>query len=781
MTTQDDRRSLYNEFLKTFPLENLNNLPIEQYTNLDNTSFCYWLERKTVRLGSAKGGSSFKFGIYEYQNQPTSKFMVFDDRYAWYKKYAAETSEKAYEIVREEIVRIANFAREGKFEEIDDLTVLGDVCKWKIAFLYSNETLVPIYQHKMLSQAAVALGMEPHPQVKISELQKFIMDKKGDKDLFEYSDELLPVANEQNTVWLYAPGENAKLWDECVEKGKIYLGWDELGDLNQYASRKAVADTLKEKRGTSKNDSLTIWNFIKELQVGDVVYAKRGRKIILGRGVITSDYYYDSHRNEYRNVRNVDWDLVGEWTININSRMPIKTLTKITRSSNLVALNSLVEDDGEQVQNDPSSKNYWWLNANPKVWTLNDWKLGEEEDYTLYNENGNKRRIFQNFLNAKVGDPIICYEASPTKQILCLAVVSKPSNGRSIFFKKTELLSNPIDYESLKNIQELQNMEFLKNSSGSFFKLTKEEYDILMKLIRETNEPPTLAVKERYSVDDFLSEVFIPSKCYNHLKSQLLRKKNIVLQGAPGVGKTFCAKRLAYSIMGEKDEERIAFVQFHQNYSYEDFVEGYRPHEDGFLLQKGIFYNFCNLAKSNPDKEYFFIIDEINRGNLSKIFGELLMLIEKGYRGEEITLAYSGDRFYVPENIYLIGMMNTADRSLAMIDYALRRRFSFFNLKPAFQSELFLDKCRKLQNEKYNRLVDEIMRLNKAIETDDSLGEGFEIGHSYLCFNNENEVTDEWLHSVVNYDIIPMLQEYWFDSREKINEWTEALNKVLND
>lgn len=637
MTTQDDRRSLYNEFLKTFPLENLNNLPIEQYTNLDNTSFCYWLERKTVRLGSAKGGSSFKFGIYEYQKRPTHSCMVFDDRYAWYKKYAAETSEKAYEIVREEIVRIANFAREGKFEEIDDLTVLGDVCKWKIAFLYSNETLVPIYQHKMLSQAAVALGVELHPQVKISELQKFIMDKKGDKDLFEYYDELL------------------------------------------------------------------------------------------------------------------------------------------------AGLNALVEDDGEQVQNDPSSKNYWWLNANPKVWTLNDWKLGEEEDYTLYNENGNKRRIFQNFLNAKVGDPIICYEASPTKQILCLAVVSKPSNGRSIFFKKTELLSNPIDYESLKNIQELQNMEFLKNSSGSFFKLTKEEYDILMKLIRETNEPPTLAVKERYSVDDFLSEVFIPSKCYNHLKSQLLRKKNIVLQGAPGVGKTFCAKRLAYSIMGEKDEERIAFVQFHQNYSYEDFVEGYRPHEDGFLLQKGIFYNFCNLAKSNPDKEYFFIIDEINRGNLSKIFGELLMLIEKGYRGEEITLAYSGDRFYVPENIYLIGMMNTADRSLAMIDYALRRRFSFFNLKPAFQSELFLDKCRKLQNEKYNRLVDEIMRLNKAIETDDSLGEGFEIGHSYLCFNNENEVTDEWLHSVVNYDIIPMLQEYWFDSREKINEWTEALNKVLND
>ena len=779
MAIQDDRRNLYNEFLKTYPLENLNNLPIEQYTNLDNTSFCYWLEIKTVSLGSVKGGSSFKFGIYEYQKRPTDSRMVFDDRYAWYKKYAAETSENAYEIVREEIVRIANFAREGKFEEIDDLMVFGDVCKWKIAFLYSNETLVPIYQRNMLSKVAVALGMELHSQVKISELQKFIMDKKGDKDLFEYYDELLHVDNEENTVWLYAPGENAKLWDECVEEGKIYLGWDELGDLNQYVSREAVTDALKEKRGTSKNDSLTIWNFIQEMQVGDVVYAKRGRKIILGRGVVTSDYYYDAHRNEYRNVRNLDWDLVGEWTI--NTRMPIKTLTKVTHSSHLVALNSVVENNEERVLDNTISENYWWLNADPKVWTLNDWKIGEEVDYTLYNENGNKRRIFQNFLNAKEGDSVICYEAYPTKQILCLAVVSRSSDGKSILFKKTESLSNLIDYESIKNITELQNMEFLKKVSGSFFKLTNEEYDVLMKLIRKTNESPKVVVAEKYSVDDFLSEVFISSEDYNHLKNQLLRKKNIVLQGAPGVGKTFCAKRLAYSIMGEKNEKRIAFVQFHQNYSYEDFVEGYRPQEDGFLLQKGIFYNFCNQAKNNPNKEYFFIIDEINRGNLSKIFGELLMLIEKGYRGEEITLAYSGDRFYVPENIYLIGMMNTADRSLAMIDYALRRRFSFFNLKPAFQSELFLAKCRKLQNEKYGRLVDEIMRLNKAIETDDSLGEGFEIGHSYLCFNNENEVTDEWLHSVVNYDIIPMLQEYWFDSREKINKWTEALNKVLND
>ena len=149
----------------------------------------------------------------------------------------------------------------------------------------------------------------------------------------------------------------------------------------------------------------------------------------------------------------------------------------------------------------------------------------------------------------------------------------------------------------------------------------------------------------------------------------------LILQGAPGVGKTFTARRLAYSVMGEKDDSRIEFVQFHQNYSYEDFVMGYKPSGDGFELKYGIFYRFCLKAANQPDKDFFFIIDEINRGNMSKIFGELLMLIERDYRGTKATLAYNGMSFSVPKNLYIIGMMNTADRSLAMIDYALRRRF----------------------------------------------------------------------------------------------------------
>lgn len=432
------------------------------------------------------------------------------------------------------------------------------------------------------------------------------------------------------------------------------------------------------------------------------------------------------------------------------------------------------------VKNTPSG--YWWLNANPKYWSMTEWRVGEEQDYTLYNANGNKRRIFQNFINAKAGDPVICYESTPTKQILCLAEVSKNNDGERIYFKKLETLTNPIDLELFKDIPELQRMEYKVNPNGSFFKLTEEEYNTLMDIICDANVNSHITIDtETYTKNDFLDEVFMSAEDYERLRGQLILKKNIILQGAPGVGKTFTAKRLAYSIVGEKDDSRIALVQFHQNYSYEDFVEGYKPDENGFKLRKGIFYSFCTQAKNNPDKDYFFIIDEINRGNLSKIFGELLMLIEKDYRGEKMTLAYSKEKFYVPHNLHIIGMMNTADRSLAMIDYALRRRFSFFNLKPGFGSEGFVKRQRKLNNEKYNNLVAQIIELNKAIIKDGSLGDGFEIGHSYLCFKNTEEVTNEWLYAVIHYDIIPTLQEYWFDNSDVIKKWKENLTKILND
>lgn len=426
---------------------------------------------------------------------------------------------------------------------------------------------------------------------------------------------------------------------------------------------------------------------------------------------------------------------------------------------------------------DDEKCNCWWLNANPKIWSFSDIAVGETQAYTLYNENGNKRRIFQNFLDAKVGDVVIGYESNPVRQIVAIGRVSAEQDGEKLFFEKAETLSSPIDYAVLKECPELENMEYFRNPQGSLFKLTRSEYEFILDMIREENPIVTASSSDAYTKDDFLNEVYMTEERYETLVNVLRNKKNIILQGAPGVGKTFAARRLAWSMMGEKDDSRIEFVQFHQNYSYEDFMMGYKPVEEGFELKYGIFYRFCQKAANQPDKEFFFIIDEINRGNMSNIFGELLMLIEKDYRGTKMTLAYNGLPFSVPKNLYIIGMMNTADRSLAMIDYALRRRFSFFEIEPGFDSQGFISYQNGLNSETLDELISKVKELNRKIAADKSLGRGFCIGHSYFC--GRDVCTDEWLHSVVDYDILPMLSEYWFDDENEFQRWKNILQGVF--
>lgn len=282
-----------------------------------------------------------------------------------------------------------------------------------------------------------------------------------------------------------------------------------------------------------------------------------------------------------------------------------------------------------------------------------------------------------------------------------------------------------------------------------------------------------------YTKEDFLSEVFMPEEEYDKLSGILRIKKNIILQGAPGVGKTFVAKRIAFSMMGVKDVERVMMVQFHQSYSYEDFIMGFRPSTDGFELKRGAFYNFCKKVEIDGDNDYFFIIDEINRGNLSKIFGELFMLIENDKRGVSLQLLYSDEKFSVPKNIYIIGMMNTADRSLAMLDYALRRRFAFFEIKPGFTTDGFREYRMSLENEKFDKLIACVESLNNVISNDESLGDGFCIGHSYFCNLLPDTINDQVLSGIVEYELIPLLKEYWFDEPTKVKDWSSNLRSAI--
>ena len=787
-----DRRTLYNQFLEQFPILELRTMTLDEYTNLNrDNSFCYWLESKTYELGSIWGGSSYKFGIYRYDKKPDNPTVVVaDDEYAWYKKYNASDREEAYNIVLKAIMHIAASAYKGDFRAIEEETTFGNVIKWKIAFLYSNESLLPIYKRDMLEKVASKYGYTEPSKAKTYELQEFLMEQKGEKDLFDFYEELLDVlevekSNTKTKVWLFAPGENACMWEECKESQTMRLGWDPIGDISEFKNREELTKALQvaynKEDASFKNDSLALWQFVHEIHEGDIVYVKKGINKIIGRGVVEGDYYYDDTLSTYRHLRKVKWTHSEDWDYPIH-KLVLKTLTDITKYPEFVKnLNDIViegKEIKEQKQSE-TSKQYWWLVASPDVWKFSDINVGETMEYTLLNENGNKRRVYQNFLDAKAGDIVIGYASTPTLQVVALGEIAKDTDDKHLYFRKTEQLLNPIDYSIIKNYEELQDMECMAGGGrGTLFKVTEDEYQVLMEIIRKYNPLTATNPLETYTDSDFLSEVYMSASELQRLKALLRNKKNIILQGAPGVGKTFTAERLAYTLMGVVDKHRVEMVQFHQNYSYEDFILGYKPNVNGgFELKHGVFYKFCKKALNTPDKDFFFIIDEINRGNLSKIFGELLMLIENSYRGKEIKLAYTDELFTVPKNLHIIGMMNTADRSLAMIDYALRRRFSFFEMTPGFKTEGFKNYLDTLSNEQLNRIIDGIQTLNDVISKDDSLGNGFCIGHSYFC--NQSEFSLDWLKNVIEYDIEPMLKEYWFDDIQKYESHINILRNLL--
>ena len=289
---------------------------------------------------------------------------------------------------------------------------------------------------------------------------------------------------------------------------------------------------------------------------------------------------------------------------------------------------------------------------------------------------------------------------------------------------------------------------------------------------------------EHYTSTDFLDEVFLSPEDLDQMLGLLRRKKNLILQGAPGTGKTFAAKRLAYALMSQTDDSRVEVVQFHQSTAYEDVVVGLRPTaEGGFAAAEGVFARFCRRAAADPGRDYVFIIDEINRANISKAFGELLMLIEAEHRGEALRLPVSGDLLSVPKRLHIIGMMNTADRGLALIDYALRRRFAFFEMRPALDHPGFLRHVEAVGSSRLEALVDVVRRLNQRIAEDEALGPGFQIGHSYLCLPAAGPETpagtDADVTSVVRYELEPLVREYWFDNPSAMDESIHELESVL--
>lgn len=285
-------------------------------------------------------------------------------------------------------------------------------------------------------------------------------------------------------------------------------------------------------------------------------------------------------------------------------------------------------------------------------------------------------------------------------------------------------------------------------------------------------ESPT--ERSNYDIQDFVSETGIAQEIAKSWLRRLKRKMHVVFQGSPGTGKTFVAERLA-KLLASSTNGTVDLVQFHPAYTYEDFIQGLRPvpAQNGysFKLEPGRFLEFCRKAEPLSPSPCILIIDELNRGNPPRIFGELMYLLE--YRDKSIPLAAGGEPFRIPKNVYLIGTMNTADRSIALVDHAFRRRFSFVRLKPD------LDVLRSSLLKKglpAESLVNVIRKVNATIDDQD-----YEVGISF--FMKEGDRLKENIQDIWESEIEPYLEEYFYDQPGKVEpfRWATVSKNELRE
>ena len=792
-----DRRALYNQFLKRFPIEQLGYMTIEEFTNLEKKdSFCYWLESKTSELGSIWGGSSYKFGIFKYDKTPKQDNPKYshDNIYSWSSRLG-KTYEEAFNNVRDAIVKIAHYARNEQWEEIEKIDTLWPVTTWKIAFLYSNEQLLPIYdKNDWLVPLASHFGLTDAKKYSRTELYNYLLKQKGDKDLYTFYDELIDImkTNSSDTTkryWMYAPGENANKWSRCQEQSIICIGWEETGDLSQMNSLEECRDSLKEvfdKPDSSfRNDGLAVWEFSHVMQPGDVVYAKQGSNNIIGRGIVKSEYIYDPSQEDYYHTRKIEWTHVGNWVL---KNIVQKTLTDITKYPDYVKKIEAMIVEGKTEE--------------AKEGMYND-KYAAYIKLLLNNSNL--------ILNGSPGTGKTYLAKQVAAQIIYDGNVPDNFEEDTKFMKQSGFVQFHPSYDYTDFVEGLRPTRPNKDGNIGFERKDGIFKEFCKKAISANNDSKRLPIElesERETADNqspflkayqkLLQDIDShQAVLYSDFRPSKMTEINILvvnggIQYATGGGfrdaqPIYIRKLFEYyyshGIFDIKNERFNDFVEIIGNtldYSYyRGIVQGLLDRTDRGATTKVPLSNLhVDWDKDyNVDlspQPYIFIIDEINRGEISKIFGELFFSIDPGYRGVKgkVQTQYQNliteddpfkDGFFIPENVYIIGTMNDIDHSVECMDFAMRRRFTFKEItaeESARNMELGAEATERM------------MSLNDAISEIEGFNSSFHIGAAY--FKGVDDFDALW-----ELKLAGLLKEY-LRGMPDAEESLEALKKAYD-
>ncbi|BFU45750.1 AAA family ATPase [Krasilnikovia sp. MM14-A1004] len=776
-----------------FPLGDWSSMALERYALGHpgyRSSFCYRLEFASPELGSISGGSSRKLIIYHRA-----------DGSDWYFDPAYGSVETAWDALRAGFVTAFGLAGEGRFAEVDDIPALrsGRALLSKSLYVYFPADLLPIYsQVHVLHFIHKLSGSKPPDLTPIAANRRLLEVVRGSSkfagwDPMEVMLFLYWWADPRpsRAIVKIAPGEGARFWPECRDGGYVCVGWDDVGDLTAFGSEEELRAVFSQHYPHNGNQSTVtakareLWR-LTQLQPGDQVVANEGQSKVLALGtVVDPGYVWRPDRGEYRHTVTVRWDEaaartlsepVKRWAVTTVATVPstlwkritgerppkttgpdlvaTSTAASATSATLLAAPDRQLQAVGEALQRkgqailfgppgtgktytalrfaawwlaparpglDPSveygtqafaevlgalsappvGSAAWWMVANPSEWSWDNlFKDGSV--------NFRRGKLKTNYTRIRAGDLIFCYEASPVKRIVGFAQVAQVNLDRTepVTLRPVSRVIDGPTWAQISEDPRLAASEPVTNrSQGTLFALTADEAHRLADLTAETDSDIDAAVA------------------------------------------------------GRREVGLLTQVTFHPSYGYEDFIEGFKPFPSptgglNLRLVDGIFKRVCRTALTDPQKPYLVVVDEINRGNIPKIFGELITLLESDKRGLEVRLPQSGEAFAVPANVYVLGTMNTADRSIRLLDAALRRRFAFHELLP--DDELlegaYVGKL---------HLADLLSTLNDRVRTE--IGRDRQIGHAFLLRDGRPVATEEDLAAAIRADVIPLLQEYAYD------------------